>query len=164
MTQIVSVFGATGSIGRSTADLLAQHADRFRVGALVGGKDPVALAQMARALNASYAALAEASAGPALAEALSGSGIPNGAGEGAVMEAVARDADIVVAAVSGAAGLKSTHAALRLGRKVALANKESLVCAGRRLHARRRALRRHHPADGFRARRAEPGAGGAADG
>ncbi|WP_342105186.1 1-deoxy-D-xylulose-5-phosphate reductoisomerase [Methylobacterium sp. SI9] len=130
MTQIVTVFGATGSIGKSTADLLAQHADRFSVGALVGGKDPVALARMARELNASFAALADESAGPALAEALSGSGIPNGAGEGAVMEAVARDADIVVAAVSGAAGLKSTHAALRLGRTVALANKESLVCAG----------------------------------
>jgi len=130
VTQIVTVFGATGSIGKSTADLLAQHADRFSVGALVGGKDPVALARMARELNASFAALADESAGPALAEALSGSGIPNGAGEGAVMEAVARDADIVVAAVSGAAGLKSTHAALRLGRTVALANKESLVCAG----------------------------------
>ncbi|MEL6060589.1 MULTISPECIES: 1-deoxy-D-xylulose-5-phosphate reductoisomerase [unclassified Methylobacterium] len=130
MTQIVTVFGATGSIGKSTADLLAQHTDRFRVGALVGGKDPVALARMARELNASFAALADESAGPALAEALSGSGIPSGAGEGAVMEAVARDADIVVAAVSGAAGLKSTHAALRLGRTVALANKESLVCAG----------------------------------
>jgi 1-deoxy-D-xylulose-5-phosphate reductoisomerase len=130
VTQIVTVFGATGSIGRSTADLLAQHADRFRVGALVGGKDPVALAKVARELNAAFAALADESAGPALAEALSGSGIPNGAGEGAVMEAVARDADIVVAAVSGAAGLKSTHAALCLGRTVALANKESLVCAG----------------------------------
>ncbi|KNY22091.1 1-deoxy-D-xylulose-5-phosphate reductoisomerase [Methylobacterium sp. ARG-1] len=130
MTQTVAVFGATGSIGRSTADLLAQHPDRFRTGAVVGGRDAVALAKVARELGASFAALADASAGPALAEALSGSGIPNGAGEGAVMEAAHRDADIVVAAVSGAAGLKSTHAALRLGRKVALANKESLVCAG----------------------------------
>jgi 1-deoxy-D-xylulose-5-phosphate reductoisomerase len=130
VTQTVAVFGATGSIGRSTADLLAQHPDRFRTGAVVGGRDAVALAKVARELGASFAALADTSAGPALAEALSGSGIPNGAGEGAVMEAAARDADIVVAAVSGAAGLKSTHAALRLGRKVALANKESLVCAG----------------------------------
>ena len=130
MTQIVTILGATGSIGRSTADLLTQHADRFSVGALVGGRDAVALAGAARALNAGFAALSDEAAGPALAEALSGSGIPNGAGEGAVLEAVARDADIVVAAVSGAAGLKPTHAALRLGRTVALANKESLVCAG----------------------------------
>lgn len=130
MTQTVTILGATGSIGRSTADLLTQHADRFCVGAVVGGRDAVALARTALALNASFAALADETAGPALAEALSGSGIPNGAGEGAVLEAVARDADIVVAAVSGAAGLKPTHAALRLGRTVALANKESLVCAG----------------------------------
>jgi 1-deoxy-D-xylulose-5-phosphate reductoisomerase len=130
VTQTVTVLGATGSIGRSTADLLTQHADRFRTGAVVGGRDAVALAKVARELNADFAALADPAGGPALAEALAGSGIPNGAGEGAVMEAVARDADIVVAAISGAAGLKPTHAALRLGRTVALANKESLVCAG----------------------------------
>ncbi|GEP11656.1 1-deoxy-D-xylulose-5-phosphate reductoisomerase [Methylobacterium gnaphalii] len=126
----VSILGATGSIGASTVDLLAQHKDRFRVGSLVGGRDAAGLAKLARELNASFAAVADESAGPALAEALSGSGISNGAGEGAVLEAVSRDADIVVAAVSGAAGLKPTHAALRLGRTIALANKESLVCAG----------------------------------
>lgn len=130
MTLTVSVLGATGSIGRSTTDLLTQHADRFRVGALVGGRDAEGLAKLAREMGAAFVALADESAGPALAEALSGSGIPNGAGESAVLEAVAREADIVVAAVSGAAGLKPTHAALRLGRTVALANKESLVCAG----------------------------------
>ena len=130
MALTVSVLGATGSIGRSTTDLLAQHADRFRVGSVVGGRDAQALAKLAREMKAEFAALAEESAGPALAEALSGSGSPCGAGESAVLEAVAREADIVVAAVSGAAGLKPTHAALRLGRTVALANKESLVCAG----------------------------------
>ena len=126
----VSILGATGSIGASTVDLLQQHADRFRAGALVGGRDAVALAKLARELKPSFAALADEKAGPALADALSGTGIPNGAGENAVLEAVAREADIVVAAVSGAAGLKPTHAALRLGRTIALANKESLVCAG----------------------------------
>ncbi|GJE46621.1 1-deoxy-D-xylulose-5-phosphate reductoisomerase [Methylobacterium soli] len=130
MTLTVTVLGATGSIGRSTTDLLTQHDGRFRVGAFVGGKDAAALGRLAREMGAQFAALADESAGPALREALSGSGIPSGAGESAVLEAVARDADIVVAAVSGAAGLKPTHAALRLGRTVALANKESLVCAG----------------------------------
>ncbi len=130
MTQTVTILGATGSIGRSTTDLLAQHRERFRVGAVVGGRDAVALANVARETGASFAALADPAAGPALAKALSGSGIPSGAGEAAVLDAVARDADIVVAAISGAAGLKPTHEALRLGRKVALANKESLVCAG----------------------------------
>jgi len=130
LSLTVTILGATGSIGRSTTDLLAQHTGRFRVGSVVGGRDAAALATLARETNAAFAALADEGAGPALAEALSGSGIPSGAGEAAVLEAVARDADIVVAAVSGAAGLKPTHAALRLGRTVALANKESLVCAG----------------------------------
>ncbi|MEA1833024.1 1-deoxy-D-xylulose-5-phosphate reductoisomerase [Methylobacterium durans] len=130
MSLTVTVLGATGSIGRSTADLLVQHDGRFRVGALVGGKDAAALAKLAREMRADFAALADESAGPALREALSGSGIACGAGEGAVLEAASREADIVVAAVSGAAGLKPTHAALRLGRTIALANKESLVCAG----------------------------------
>ena len=65
MTQTVAVFGATGSIGRSTADLLAQHPDRFRTGAVVGGRDAVALAKVARELGASFAALADESAGQA---------------------------------------------------------------------------------------------------
>ncbi|MER2269409.1 1-deoxy-D-xylulose-5-phosphate reductoisomerase [Methylobacterium oxalidis] len=130
MSLTVTVLGATGSIGRSTADLLAQHDGRFRVGALVGGRDAEALAKLAREMRAEFAALADESAGPALRDALAGSGIASGAGESAVLEAAAREADIVVAAVSGAAGLKPTHAALRLGRTIALANKESLVCAG----------------------------------
>ncbi|MCJ2105846.1 1-deoxy-D-xylulose-5-phosphate reductoisomerase [Methylobacterium sp. E-041] len=130
MTHTVTILGATGSIGRSTTDLLAQHPDRFRVGAVVGGRDAAALAKVARETGARFAALADPAAGAALAEALSGSGIPSGAGEAAVLDAVAQEADIVVAAISGAAGLKPTHEALRLGRQVALANKESLVCAG----------------------------------
>jgi len=130
LSLTVSILGATGSIGRSTTDLLAQHPERFRTGALVGGRDAEAIAKLAREIGADFVALADASQGAALKDLLSGTGIPNGAGESAVLEAVARDADIVMAAVSGAAGLRPTHAALRLGRTVALANKESLVCAG----------------------------------
>jgi len=130
LTLTVTILGATGSIGRSTTDLLAQHKERFRVGAVVGGRDAEALAKLARETGARFAALADEAAGPGLREALAGSGIACGAGEAAVLEAVGQEADIVVAAVSGAAGLKPTHAALRLGRTVALANKESLVCAG----------------------------------
>ncbi|KMO15512.1 1-deoxy-D-xylulose-5-phosphate reductoisomerase [Methylobacterium platani] len=130
MTLTVSVLGATGSIGRSTADLLDQHRDRFRVGAVAGGRDAAALARVARALKAEFAAIADPDGLPALRDALSGSGIACGAGPSAVIEAATRDADIVVAAVSGAAGLAPTCAAIRQGRTVALANKESLVCAG----------------------------------
>ena len=130
MTLTVTVLGATGSIGRSTIDLLLQHPDRFRVGALVAGRDADALANLAGNLRPDFVALADESAGGTLRERLANTGIAHGVGETAVLEAVARPADIVVAAVSGAAGLRPTHAALKLGRTVALANKESLVCAG----------------------------------
>ena len=96
----------------------------------MAGRDVAAIARLAGDLKPDFVALADESTGPALREALAHTGIRNGAGEGAVLEAVARDADIVVAAVSGAAGLRPTHEALKLGRTVALANKESLVCAG----------------------------------
>ncbi|HZB61585.1 MAG TPA: 1-deoxy-D-xylulose-5-phosphate reductoisomerase, partial [Microvirga sp.] len=85
---------------------------------------------MARRLGARFAALADERGGAALGQALSGSGIGSGAGSSAVIEAVEREADVVLAAISGTAGLRPTHAALKPGRRIALANKESLVCAG----------------------------------
>ena len=88
MTLTVTILGATGSIGRSTTDLLAQHKERFRVGAVVGGRDAEALAKLARETGARFAALADEAAGPGLREALAGSGIACGAGEAAVLEAV----------------------------------------------------------------------------
>jgi 1-deoxy-D-xylulose-5-phosphate reductoisomerase len=128
--EVVSVLGATGSVGRSTADVLLHHRNRFAVGAVVGGRDAAALARLARSLGARFAALADEACGPDLKAELSGSGVACGAGEAAVLEAVDRDADIVLSAISGAAGLRPTHAALKRGRKIALANKETLVCAG----------------------------------
>ena len=130
MTFSLTILGATGSIGRSTADVVIAQRDAFRVEAVVGGRDALALAQMARRLGARFAALADESGGEGLKEALSGTGIGSGAGQSAVLEAVDREADTVVAAISGTAGLAPTHAALKPGRRIALANKESLVCAG----------------------------------
>ena len=130
MTRSLTILGATGSIGRSTADVVLAHRDEFRVEAVVGGRDALALAEVARRLGASFAALADERGGAALREALSGTGIGSGAGQSAVLEAVAREADVVLAAISGTAGLAPTHAALKPGRRIALANKESLVCAG----------------------------------
>jgi 1-deoxy-D-xylulose-5-phosphate reductoisomerase len=130
MTRAVTILGATGSIGRSTADVVLSNRDAFRVEAVVGGSDAEALARVARRLGARFAALADARRGRELEAALSGSGIGCGAGQSAVIEAVAREADVVVAAITGTAGLRPTHAALRPGRRIALANKESLVCAG----------------------------------
>lgn len=130
MTRSLTILGATGSIGRSTADVVRAHRDEFRVEAVVGGRDAAALAQVARHLGAKFAALADESGSEALRQALSGTGIESGAGRSAVLEAVERDADTVLAAISGTAGLAPTHAALKPGRRIALANKESLVCAG----------------------------------
>jgi 1-deoxy-D-xylulose-5-phosphate reductoisomerase len=130
MATRVSILGATGSIGRSTADILCSNRDRFEVEAVAGGRDAAALAEMAIRLGARFAAISDEAALPALREALAGSGVAAAAGEGAVMEAALRPADIVVAAIVGAAGVRPTHAAVQAGRTVALANKESLVCAG----------------------------------
>ena len=130
MTRSLTILGATGSIGRSTADVVLAHPDALRVEAVVGGRDALALAEVARRLGARFAALADERGGEALRQALSGTGIDSGAGQAAVLEAAEREADIVLAAISGTAGLAPTHAALKPGRRIALANKESLVCAG----------------------------------
>ena len=130
MTERITILGATGSIGRSVADVLGDHRDRYAVASLVAGRDAGALARMAIELGAEFAALADPNQLGDLRAALSGTGIACGAGAGAVREAVDRDADLVVAAISGVAGLAPTRDALKPGRRIALANKESLVSAG----------------------------------
>ncbi len=140
MLRTVTLLGATGSIGKSTRAVVAENPERLRIGVVVAGRDVEALARVAIETGASFAALADAAAGPALAEALAGTGIASGAGLQAVLDAVARDADIVVSAISGAAGLQATFAALTPSRVVALANKESLVCAGAAVMARAAAV------------------------
>jgi 1-deoxy-D-xylulose-5-phosphate reductoisomerase len=130
MTQRITILGATGSIGGSTADVILAHRERFQVVAVVGGRNVRALAKTAQQLGAEFAALAEPRAGADLKAALSGTGIACGAGPTAVREAAEREADVVVAAITGAAGLSPTYAALQPGRRIALANKETLVSAG----------------------------------
>lgn len=126
----VTVLGATGSIGRATADLLERHAERFEVEAVVGGQDAAALAQVARRLNARRAVVSDDRAGAALANALEGSRIESAAGRLAAVDAAATPVDWTMAAISGAAGLAATVAAVRRGGAIALATKECLVCAG----------------------------------
>ncbi len=130
MARSLTILGATGSIGRSTADVVLAQRDAFHVEAVVGGRNAEALAETAKRLGAKFAALADEAAAADLKEALAGTGIGSGAGRSAVLEAVDRPADIVLAAICGTAGLEPTHAALKPGRRIALANKESLVCAG----------------------------------
>jgi 1-deoxy-D-xylulose-5-phosphate reductoisomerase len=126
----IVLLGATGSIGRSTVDLLERDPDRFSVSAVAGGRDAAALADVARRTRAEFAAIRDETAYSALKEALSDTNIQVAAGRDAVIEAAVRDADLVISAIVGAAGVEPTHAAISLGRAVALANKECLVCAG----------------------------------
>jgi 1-deoxy-D-xylulose-5-phosphate reductoisomerase len=130
MARRVTILGATGSVGRSTVALLeAAEPGLFEVEALVANRDVAALASQARRLRARLAVVADPGQGAALAEALAGSGVEAAAGPRAVIEAAARPADWTMAAIVGAAGLGPTLAALERGGTLALANKESLVCA-----------------------------------
>jgi 1-deoxy-D-xylulose-5-phosphate reductoisomerase len=126
----VSILGATGSIGQSTAKVIQLQRHRFTVEAVAGGRDGDGLAAVAIALGARFAAVADPGAYAALKDALAGSGIEAAAGPEAIVEAALRPADLVIAAIAGTAGMAPTHAAVAAGRTVALANKETLVCAG----------------------------------
>jgi 1-deoxy-D-xylulose-5-phosphate reductoisomerase len=130
MTRRISIFGATGSIGLSTIDLIERDREAFDVVALTGGHNIACLAQQARALDAEVAVTAHEENLPALREALAGSGIEAAAGDAAIEEAARRPADWVMSAIVGAAGLPPGLAALETGATLALANKESLVTAG----------------------------------
>ncbi len=126
----LTILGATGSIGCSTLDVVAHQPDRFEVVALVGNRNVELLAEQAIKCRAKVAVTADASLYDELKKKLAGSGVEAAAGMDAVMEAARRPADIVVAAIVGAAGLKPTLAAAEQGTTIALANKECLVCAG----------------------------------
>lgn len=128
--KTITILGSTGSVGRQTVGLLASTPERFRVRALVGGRNVSLLAQQARLLNAEIAVIADAALACELAVALANTNIQVAAGEQAVLDAAAIPIDWTMAAITGAAGLAPTLAAIRQGRTVALANKESLVCAG----------------------------------
>jgi 1-deoxy-D-xylulose-5-phosphate reductoisomerase len=126
----ITILGATGSVGRSTLSLIEENPERYEVEALTANRDAVALAATARRVGAKLAVVADPTAYPALRDALAGSGIEAACGDEAVVAAAARPADLVMAAIVGAAGLRSTLAACGSGAAVAFANKECLVCAG----------------------------------
>jgi 1-deoxy-D-xylulose-5-phosphate reductoisomerase len=128
--RTVTLLGATGSIGASTVDLLKRERGRYRVEAVTANKNAAALAELARELGARFAAIGDHAAYGELKDALSGTRIEAGAGESALVEAAERPAEWVIGAITGAAGLKPTLAAADRGAIVALANKETLVCAG----------------------------------
>ena len=129
-TKTVTILGSTGSVGRSAVDLIFGHRDKFRVRALTANKNVKLLADQARNLHAEVAVIADKTLYSDLKKALEGTSTRAEAGYEAVVSAAGLQVDWVLAAIVGAAGIKSTLEAIRQGTTVALANKESLVCAG----------------------------------
>ena len=126
----ISILGATGSIGKSTLDLVERSPAQFEVVALTASVNAAGLADAARSTRAKLAVIADERRLPELEAALQGTDCKAAAGPEALVEAAVGDADLVMAAIVGCAGLRSTMAAVEAGKTVALANKESLVTAG----------------------------------
>ncbi len=126
----ISILGVTGSIGTSALDLIARNRDSFSCIAFTANENVEALAVAARTCHAKLAVIANEAHYEVLKTHLSGSGIEVAAGAEAIENAAAMEADFVLSAIVGAAGLRPTLSAIKQGRTVGLANKESLVCAG----------------------------------
>ncbi len=126
----VTILGSTGSVGCNTLDILGGEPDAYDVVALTAYRNVDLLARQAKSVGARRAVIGEADLYADLKQALSGSGIEAAAGDQALIEAAGEQADWVMAGIVGAAGLATTMAAVEQGAVVALANKESLVCAG----------------------------------
>lgn len=126
----VSILGATGSIGKSTLDLIERSPDEFEVVALTASVNVGALADAARRTGAKLAVIVDEGRLEELEAALQGTDCRAAAGTEALIEAASGDAELVVAAIVGCAGLKPTMAAIEAGKTIALANKEALVTAG----------------------------------
>jgi 1-deoxy-D-xylulose-5-phosphate reductoisomerase len=131
--RVVSILGATGSIGESTLDVIARHPDRFRVAALAAHRNVDRLAALCDRFRPAFAALLDADAARALERRFARTGVATrvlAGPEGLAEIAALPEADIVLAAIVGAAGLVPTLAAVRAGKRILLANKEALVIGG----------------------------------
>ena len=137
MTQPITLLGATGSIGRSTIDVVQRYPDRFHIHAVAGGSRVAPLVEVCKQVNPKRAVIADVNRFDELHQALKAEGLGHidvGAGVQAV-SSLAEDSDteVVVQAVVGAAGVAPTFVAARAGKRLLLANKESVVCGGRLL-------------------------------
>lgn len=126
----ISILGATGSIGASTLKVLHHNAKRFQLAAVTAQSNAESLAALAKIHGARFAAIGDESQFATLKAHLSGTGIRTAAGATGLQEAAQVEADVLVAAIVGAAGLAPTLAAIQTGKTIALANKECLVAAG----------------------------------
>ncbi|GAA0479788.1 1-deoxy-D-xylulose-5-phosphate reductoisomerase [Parasphingorhabdus litoris] len=129
-TRTVSIFGATGSVGTSTLDLIRLDRDKYHVVALTAHSNAAALADLAMEFDADIAVISDPEQYDVLKALLAGSNIQAAAGPDQLVAAAALDVDWTMAAIVGCAGLPPTLAALKGGKTVALANKEALVSAG----------------------------------
>lgn len=126
----ISILGATGSVGTSTLDLVERRPDRFEVIALTADKKVGALADAAVRTGTKLAVIGDPALLPELESRLQGTGCRAATGPQALAEAAAGEADWVMAAIVGCAGLEPVMSAIEAGRTIALANKEALVTAG----------------------------------
>ena len=130
MVKCVSILGSTGSIGRQTLDIIS-HLPEIRVAALTAGTSVERMAQQCRQFQPELAVMATEDAAKALRAELADLAIRISWGEEGLIEAATMEsADCVITAVVGMVGLKPTLAAIRAGKRIGLANKETLVCAG----------------------------------
>ena len=130
MRRKLAILGATGSVGKSTLDLIERNSERFEVVAVTAATNAEALADIARRTGARLAVVSDERRLSDLRELLVGSNCRAAAGDQALIEAATGEAELVIAAIVGCAGLKPVMAAIEAGRTVALANKEALVTAG----------------------------------
>ncbi len=130
MRRKIAILGATGSIGSSTLDLVERSPERFEVVAVTAATNVEALADVARRTRAKFAVIADETKLGVLRDSLDGTSCVAAAGESALGDAASGDADLVIGAIVGCAGLKPVMAAVEAGKTVALANKEALVTAG----------------------------------
>lgn len=131
MTKNIVILGSTGSIGRQTLEVVNEFPDRFKIVALAAGSNIHLLAEQARLFKPSYLVIGSEHQLPELRELLSGFPVEFLTGkEGMEQIAVLPDVDLVLTAVVGSIGIGPTLAAIKAGKTIALANKETLVAAG----------------------------------
>ena len=127
----IAILGSTGSIGRQTLDVVRQHPDRFRVEVITAGSNTALLAEQANEFSVPHAVICNESKYGEVRDALAGTATEVHAGIDAACDLVTgENVDIVVASMVGFSGLRPTLSAIRAGKDIALANKETLVAAG----------------------------------
>ena len=128
--KTVTIFGSTGSIGVSTVELLLNMKDKFQVEVLTSNVNARLLAKQAIELNAKHAVIRNSDYYDELVKLLSGTDIKTYCGEDSIVEVAKINVDITVGAIVGSAGIEPLFESIKHGNIIALANKESLVCAG----------------------------------